>query len=156
MSTIEEKYTSRQVTNLVGITYRQLYHWLKNNIVTCRYPGVGRGKVNLFSFSDVLEIKVVAHLVNNGIKLPVIKSCIKQIRKEFQNSPYPKGLRSVRILTDGKRLYASYSGKENQIVELTEQGQFGFAFGFNLSEQQDSLVEMAEMLNIDVPISRRA
>lgn len=156
MNSVRERYTSKQVASLVGITYRQLYHWLKLDVVSCEFPGQGRGKISLFSFSDVLEAKVVAHLVNNGIKLSVIKSCIKQIRKEFYSTAFPSGLRSIRVLTDGKRIYAKYYCKENQVIELNEHGQFGFAFGFDLNEQQDSLVEMAEKLDINLPIGKRA
>ena len=46
-SETEAVYTSRQVIDLVKITYRQLYHWQKNGVITCCRPGKGRGKVSL-------------------------------------------------------------------------------------------------------------
>ena len=153
---LDGSYTSSQVLQLTGITYRQLHYWLEKGVISCNNPGLGRGKVSKFTFTDVLEVKVVAHLVASGVKLSVIKTCIKQISKEFKNTSFVGGLRSVRILTDGKRLYAHYYGKENQIVELTEQGQYGFSFGFDLNEQQNSLIEMAKNLNIALPIKKRA
>lgn len=155
-SETEAVYTSRQVIDLVKITYRKLYHWQKNGVITCCRPGKGRGKVSLFSFTDILETKVVAHLVKSGVKLSAIKESISHIRKELATNPYAVGLRSVRVLTDGRQIYIPCPDRGDQVLEVTEQGQYGFAFGFDIEEQRNSIIREAKQLNIDLPIRKRA
>ena len=60
MNETEQGYRGPQVCKIVGITYRQLDYWARTDLVR---PSVmdaaGSGTPRLYSFRDLLELKVI-------------------------------------------------------------------------------------------------
>ncbi len=66
----DEGFRGAQVCELVGITYRQLDYWARTDLLR---PSVvdatGSGSQRRYSYSDVLELKVIKRLLDAGLKL---------------------------------------------------------------------------------------
>ena len=61
--------------NVAGITYRQLDYWARTGLVIPEIRGAeGSGTQRLYSFRDILMLKVVKKLLDAGISLQQIRT----------------------------------------------------------------------------------
>lgn len=120
-------YRAPQVCNLVGITYRQLDYWARTGLIT---PSVrtasGSGSQRLYSFQDIIQLKVVKRLLDAGMSLKKIRQAMDILRVELE-SDNPLG--DVTLLSDGATIYAAHSADEVVDVFQRGQGVFGIAVG---------------------------
>jgi DNA-binding transcriptional MerR regulator len=123
---------------VAGITYRQLDYWARTGLVT---PSVrdasGSGTQRLYSFRDVLVLKLVRRLLDTGISLQNIRSAVGQLR-----AGGAEDLAEITLLSDGTTVYECTSPDE--IVDLLQGGQgvFAIAVGKVVREVEGSLAEL--------------
>lgn len=122
-----DAYRAPQVCSLVGISYRQLDYWARTGLIT---PSVqqasGSGSQRLYSFSDVVQLKVVKRLLDAGMSLKKIRKAMEILSAELASeSP----LSDVTLLSDGNTIYAAHSASEVVDVFKGGQGVFGIAVG---------------------------
>ncbi len=120
-------YRAPQVCSLVGISYRQLDYWARTGLIT---PSVqkasGSGSQRLYSFADVVQLKVVKRLLDAGMSLKKIRKAMDILSAELASeSP----LTDVTLLSDGNTIYAAHSASEVVDVFKGGQGVFGIAVG---------------------------
>ncbi len=116
----EQGYRVPEVCRIVGITYRQLDYWARTDLVrpTIRDAG-GSGTQRLYSFQDLLQLKVVKNLLDAGVALPKIRKAIEYLRDNKQS------LTGVTLISDGQRIYTPESPEA--VVDLLQRGQGVFA-----------------------------
>jgi len=108
-----------------GITYRQLDYWARTALVE---PSVraahGSGSQRLYSFRDILVLKVVKRLLDTGISLQQIRAAVQHLRDRGTED-----LAQVTLMSDGVSVYECTSADE--VVDLLQGGQgvFGIALG---------------------------
>jgi DNA-binding transcriptional MerR regulator len=127
------------VYKLVGITYRQLDYWARTGLVT---PSVraadGSGTQRLYSFTDVVELRIIKRLLDAGVSLRRIREAIGYLRKESGGKP----LSDVTLMSDGDRIYACHSNEE--VVDVLSHGQavFGIAVGRVWADTEGDLAHL--------------
>ena len=125
--TDEQGYRAPQVCNIVGITYRQLDYWARTGLLL---PSVqtaqGSGTQRLYSFGDIVQLRVVRRLLDAGMSLKKIRQAMDILREQL-NSDRP--LADVTLLSDGATIYAAHSADELVDVFRRGQGVFGIAVG---------------------------
>ena len=127
------------VYKLVGITYRQLDYWARTGLVT---PSVraadGPGTQRLYSFTDVVELRIIKRLLDAGVSLRQIRDAIGYLRKEAGGKP----LSDVTLMSDGNRIYACHSNEE--VVDVLSHGQavFGIAVGGVWADTEGDLAHL--------------
>ena len=111
---MHDRFTSREVVALTGITARQLQWWDERGVVKPEREGHRR----LYSLNQVTEIAVFHQLRRKGFSLQGVRKVVRFLDREFH-----KGLAEIvdresdiHLLTDGKRLYLETSAK--QIVDI--------------------------------------
>jgi len=120
-------YRAPQVCGLVDITYRQLDYWARTNLIKPSLrQATGSGSQRLYSFSDVVQLKVIKRLLDAGMSLKKIRSAVEILREQM-NSDRP--LSDVTLLSDGQTIYAAHSAEEVVDVFRRGQGVFGIAIG---------------------------
>ena len=123
----EQGYRAPQVCNLVGISYRQLDYWARTDLLR---PSVrtaaGSGSQRLYSFTDIVQLKVIKSLLDAGMSLNRIRTAM-DILKEMLQSETP--LSDVTLLSDGTTIYAAHSADEVVDIFRRGQGVFGIAVG---------------------------
>jgi DNA-binding transcriptional MerR regulator len=120
-------YRAPQVCKLVGITYRQLDYWARTGLLEPSLrQASGSGSQRLYSFTDVVQLKVIKQLLDAGMSLKKIRSAV-EILKEQLASDQP--LTDVTLLSDGRTIYAATSADEVMDVLRRGQGVFGIAVG---------------------------
>src|SRR3954468_450475 len=96
MAPSEPGYRGPQVCKIVGITYRQLDYWARTDLVR---PSVmdanGSGTQRLYSFRDLLELKVIKQMLDAGISLQSARKAVESMRD------FKKDLTSARIVIQG-------------------------------------------------------
>lgn len=123
---------------VAGITYRQLDYWARTGLVT---PSVrdasGSGTQRLYSFRDVLLLKLVRRLIDTGISLRSVRTAIGQLR-----AGGAEDLAEVTLMSDGTTVYECTSPDE--VVDLLRGGQgvFAIAVGKVVREVEGSLAQL--------------
>ncbi|MEU5220713.1 MerR family transcriptional regulator [Streptomyces sp. NPDC020807] len=108
-----------------GITYRQLDYWARTGLVEPSVrPAYGSGTQRLYSFRDVVVLKIVKRFLDTGVALQNIRAAVQHLRaRGFRD------LERMTLMSDGATVYECSSPDE--VVSLLQGGQgvFGIAVG---------------------------
>jgi len=114
-------FNTRLVCKLTEISQRQVDYWDKTHLIK---PSVreasGYGSVRLYSFVDLVQLKVVKTLKDQGISLQKIRKSITYLRKNFPRIEKP--LAELKFITDGKTIFVLTEDKK-VILDTLSQGQ---------------------------------
>src|SRR2546428_1161246 len=120
-----EGYRVPDVCKLVGISYRQLDYWARTELVT---PSVrdagGSGTQRLYSFQDLVVLKVIKKLTDAGVSLQRVRKAIAYLRQNDDLQPS-----GITLMSDGVGIYACES--EDEIIDLVKRGQGVFAIALD-------------------------
>lgn len=128
-------YRGVTACHAVGISYRQLDYWARTTLVV---PSIrdasGSGTQRLYSFRDLVVLKVVKRLLDAGVSLQNIRKAIDTLRSRGVGD-----LAGITLISDGTTVYECRSPEE--VVDLLQGGQgvFGIAISGAFKEIQGSL-----------------
>lgn len=113
-------YRGPAVCKIAGISYRQLDYWTTTGLISPSVRGAdGSGSQRLYSFDDIVLLKVIKGLLDTGVSLQRIRRAIEFVRSRGLD------LRSVTLMSDGDTVYALDDAA--QIIDLMQRGQGVFA-----------------------------
>ena len=127
-----------QVCNIVGITYRQLDYWARTDLIRPSLADAkGSGSQRLYSFRDILILRVVKRLIDTGVSLPNIRSAVHHLEERGGDD-----LARITLMSDGATIYECRS--EDEVIDLVRGGQgvFGIAVGRVWQEVEGSLASL--------------
>jgi DNA-binding transcriptional MerR regulator len=117
---IDQGYRVPDVCRIVGISYRQLDYWARTGLVR---PSVqdaqGSGTQRLYSFQDLVVLKVIKSLLDTGVSLQRVRKAVEYL----QDMKRPAS--GVTLMSDGARIYEADSPEA--VVDLLARGQGVFA-----------------------------
>ena len=134
-----EGYRGASAAAAAGISYRQLDYWDRTELVVPSIQSAtGSGSQRLYSFRDILVLKLVKRLLDTGVSLQQIRFAVAQLHVSGIED-----LTNVTLMSDGARVYLCTS--QDEVIDLLGQGQgvFGIAVGRVLQEVEHTLVEFA-------------
>lgn len=108
---------------VAGITYRQLDYWARTNLVKPSIRNAsGSGSQRLYSFRDILVLKIVKGLLDTGISLQNIRKAVEKLENFGVDD-----LAGLTLVSDGATVYECRSPEE--VIDLLNGGQgvFGIA-----------------------------
>lgn len=121
-----------------GITYRQLDYWARTGLVepTVRATA-GSGTARLYSFKDILLLRIIKRLLDAGVSLQQIRTAVDHLRHRGTDD-----LTQVTLMSDGASVYECRSADE--VIDLLQGGQgvFGIAIGGVWREIEGTLHEL--------------
>ena len=138
-------YRAPVASEVAGITYRQLDYWARTGIVVPSVRGaVGSGSQRLYSFKDILVLKIVKRLLDTGVSLQNVRLAVEHLHQRGV-----KELSDVTLFSDGVGVYECTSGEE--VVDLLRGGQgvFGIAVGGAMRELTGAVIGM-QSFRVDV------
>jgi DNA-binding transcriptional MerR regulator len=121
-----------------GITYRQLDYWARTGLLEPSVrPAAGSGSLRLYSFRDILVLKVVKRLLDTGVSLQNIRAAVSTLRDHGVDD-----LAGITLMSDGASVYECRS--EDEVIDLVRGGQgvFGIALGRVWQEVEGSLASL--------------
>ena len=106
-----------QVCKIVGISYRQLDYWARTDLIRPSIADArGSGTQRLYSYRDLVELKVIKHLLDAGISLRTARKAIEYLREHLGEE-----LASASLVINGSQSVLARSGEE--VIDLVRQGQ---------------------------------
>lgn len=130
-------YRGAAACQIAGISYRQLDYWARTKLIG---PSIrtaqGSGSQRLYSFKDLLVLKVVKRLLDTGVSLHNIRAAVDHLRDRGV-----RDLARVTLFSDGTTVYECTSPEE--IVDLLQGGQgvFGIAVSGAMQEINGTINE---------------
>lgn len=112
----EVGYRGPQVCSIVGITYRQLDYWARTDLLR---PSVsearGSGTQRLYSYRDLVELKVIKRLLDAGISLQAARKAVEVLRKAGGE------VATANLVLNGTQ--SVLARDDDQLVDLLKGGQ---------------------------------
>ena len=116
MATAHGGFRGPQVCKIVGITYRQLDYWARTGLLRPSLADAkGSGSQRLYSYSDVVELKVVKQLLDAGIHLQQARKAIECLRAAGED------LKSASLVLGAENTVLART--DEAIIDLLKGGQ---------------------------------
>ncbi|MET8945921.1 MerR family transcriptional regulator [Streptomyces sp. NPDC004542] len=121
-----------------GITYRQLDYWARTGLVEPSVrPAYGSGTQRLYSFRDVVVLKIVKRFLDTGVSLQNIRTAVQHLRERgFRD------LERMTLMSDGATVYECTSPDEVHALLQGGQGIFGIAVGVVWRDVESALSQL--------------
>ncbi|HLT98040.1 MAG TPA: MerR family transcriptional regulator [Acidimicrobiia bacterium] len=120
----DQAFTADQASKLTGCTPHQLRYWDRVGLVkpsiqnTGGRPGIRR----LYSFRDLVALRVVRSLLDNGMSLQRVRRAWEYLRR---NADFDDHLASVKLVTDGQSIF-SVASNDGELLDALRNGQLSF------------------------------
>jgi DNA-binding transcriptional MerR regulator len=121
---VEQSFTAEQACRLANCTHHQLRYWDRVGLVkpSIQASGGRPGVRRLYSFRDLVALRVVRSLLDNGMSLQRVRRAWDYLRREGSMEDH---LADVKLVTDGKSIFA-VSSDEGELMDALRQGQLAF------------------------------
>ena len=119
-----EGFTAHQASKFTGCTPRQLRYWDSIDLVspsvqkTGGRPGVPR----LYSFRDLVALRVVKSLLDGGMSLQRVRRSWDFLNKK---AGMDRHLSEVRLVTDGQSIF-KICRRDGEVLDALREGQMAF------------------------------
>jgi DNA-binding transcriptional MerR regulator len=119
-----EGFSAEQASRYTGCTAHQLRYWDRISLVT---PGVqatgGRpGVKRLYSFRDLVSLRVIKYLLDGGMSLQRIRKAMEFLRKKASLEEH---LSELKLVTDGSSIF-HIAKNDGEILDALREGQMSF------------------------------
>jgi DNA-binding transcriptional MerR regulator len=82
----QQGYSGTKAASIVGISYRQLDYWARTDLVRPSLSDAsGSGSRRLYSYRDLLELRVIKSLLDAGIKLESVRQAFRYLREHVDS-----------------------------------------------------------------------
>jgi DNA-binding transcriptional MerR regulator len=79
-------YSGTKAATIVGISYRQLDYWARTDLVRPSLSDAhGSGSRRMYSYRDLLELRVIKSLLDAGIKLESVRQAFRYLREHVDS-----------------------------------------------------------------------
>ncbi|MCU1487590.1 MAG: putative transcriptional regulator [Actinomycetia bacterium] len=129
-------YRGPQVCKIVGITYRQLDHWARTDLLR---PSVsdatGSGSQRLYSYGDLVELRTIKQMLDAGISLARARTAIAYLRENLGQD-----LATADLVIRGKDSLLVRDREETIDLFRRGQGAMSFIALHDVKEEVDAAI----------------
>ncbi len=137
-------YSGAKAAEIVGITYRQLDYWARTDLVRPSLAdATGSGSRRLYSYRDLLELRVIKSLLDAGIKLESVREVFAYLRDNLGED-----VTTANLVIQGNQAVLVRDGGE--LIDLVKQGQ-GVLNVLPMAHVVDDLEHRIVELRVDQP-----
>ncbi|MDQ1249351.1 MAG: hypothetical protein QG597_3726 [Actinomycetota bacterium] len=130
-----------------GITYRQMDYWARTGLLVPSIRSAkGSGSQRLYSFRDILVLRIIKRLLDTGVSLQNVRKAVDHLRERGVED-----LSEITLMSDGASIFECTT--EDEVIDIMRGGQgvFGIAIGRVRSEVAGTLARFPqESLDGDV------
>ena len=110
----QERYSSGEVSEIAGVSLRQLQWWDEQGVVSPRQEGHRR----VYAAQEVVEVSVIAELRRKGFSLQKIRRVLKFLNREMGKrlGEAATSPNDIHLVTDGKSIYLEQD--PNTIIDI--------------------------------------
>ena len=109
-------FSGKKAAEIVGITYRQIDYWARTDLIrpsSC--DAAGSGSRRIYSYRDLLELRVIKTLLDAGIKLESVRDVFKYLRNHVESE-----IAAAHIVISGRSVVLCQG---DQLVDVLRNGQ---------------------------------
>lgn len=119
-----EGFTAQQATRLTACTPHQLRYWDKVGLVqpSLQQTGGRPGRRRLYSFRDLVALRVVKSLLDNGMSVQRVRRAWDYLRRTADIDTH---LAEISLVTDGRSIFV-VAHDEDELLDALRQGQLAF------------------------------
>jgi DNA-binding transcriptional MerR regulator len=119
-----EGFTAHQASKFTGCTPRQLRYWDQIGLVSPSVQGTGGrpGVPRLYSFRDLVALRVVKSLLDGGMSLQRVRRSWDFLNRK---AALDRHLSEVRLVTDGQSIFR-IARRDGEILDALKDGQMAF------------------------------
>lgn len=113
---MDQGYSGSQAAEVVGITYRQLDYWARTDLIrpaSCDAKGSGSRRV--YTYRNLLELRVIKNLLDAGIKLESVREVFRYLRDHVDTE-----ITAAHIVISGQSVVLCQG---DQLVDVMRGGQ---------------------------------
>ena len=124
---MRQGYTGPEVCKITGISYRQLDHWTTTKLIEASIRNIkGSGFHRIYSFQDIVKVKLVNKLREAGVSLQKIRIALSNVNEILGKN---MKITDISIFSDGHSIYVITDN--NEMLDLLRKGQavFGISLG---------------------------
>lgn len=124
-----EGFTAQQACRLTGCTPHQLRYWDRVDLVSPSVQSTGGrpGKRRLYGFRDLVALRVVKSLLDNGMSVQRVRRAWDYLRR---TADMDRHLAEVQLVTDGQSIFRVASD-EGELIDALREGQMAFFVAIN-------------------------
>lgn len=112
----EVGYSGTQAAKVVGITYRQLDYWARTDLIRPSLSdATGSGSRRRYSYTDLLELRVIKTLLDAGIKLESVRDVFSYLREHVTDD-----IASAHLVISGSSVVLCDG---NELIDVLNNGQ---------------------------------
>ncbi len=145
-------FNTKTAIKITGLSMRQIDYWDRTHFIK---PSVseatGYGSVRLYSFNDLVQMKVAKTLLDKGVSLQKIRKAIIYLKKNMPEVKKP--LLELRFLTDGETIFV-LTRNEKKIIDTLKSGQlvFSIALGEIVEDLKGEVVAIQKERRYNVTV----
>ncbi|MFH1104423.1 MAG: MerR family transcriptional regulator [Actinomycetota bacterium] len=119
-----EGFTSQQACRLTACTPHQLRYWDRVGLVEPSIQGTGGrpGRRRLYTFRDLVALRVVRSLLDNGMSVQRVRRAWEYLRR---TADMDRHLAEVKLITDGQSIFR-IAADEDELIDALREGQLAF------------------------------
>ena len=137
-------FSIAEAANLTGLRRPMLDYLCRAKILVPSHPGArGRGRRRLYSFGDLLLLRVLARMLAAGVSVKRARESFKNLNKHCARIGPMSSVASY-LITDGERVFLRESNQS--LEDLAESGQLSFLFVFELGKFHRELRDASQNL----------
>ncbi|MGH8874480.1 MAG: MerR family transcriptional regulator [Acidimicrobiia bacterium] len=121
---MDRGFTAQQASTLTNCTSHQLRYWDRVGLVTPSVQATGGrpGVPRLYSFRDLVALRVVRSLLDNGMSLQRVRRAWQYLRSHADMDSH---LAEVKLVTDGQTIFR-VAADDGQLLDALRDGQLAF------------------------------
>ncbi len=109
-------FSGTQAATVVGITYRQLDYWARTNLIRPSLSDAsGSGSRRRYSYTDLLELRVIKTLLDAGIKLESVREVFNYLRQHVSGD-----IASAHLVINGSSVVLAHG---DELIDVLAKGQ---------------------------------
>ncbi len=145
-------FNAKTACRITGLSYRQIDHWDRSHFIKPSLQEArGTGSARLYTFVDLIQLRVARTLREKGMSLQNIRRCVTYLKKHVPEVEKP--LVQFRLLTDGESIFV-LTKDPKVMVDTLREGQlvFSLALGEIVEEVRGKVAELSSQRTYKVTV----
>lgn len=148
-------YNTRTVQTITGLSNRRIDYWDRTHFIK---PSIceasGHGSVRLYSFTDLVQMRVAKALLDKGLSLQKIRKAVTYLKKNMPDVKQP--LSALKFLTDGSSVFV-LTKDDRQVIDVLRKGQLMFyiALGDLIEDLKGQVIDIENERKYKVTLKGR-
>lgn len=133
MNPTSDGYSAKIACKLSGLHYKRVDYLARTNLLQPSIAqAAGTGSDRIYSFRDIVALRVVAELRNAGISLQAIRKVVNLL----QTRKPTRSLSSVLLVSDGNAVYEIRAGQLQSVLQKPGQRAFNWILDIGRIEEE--------------------